>query len=139
MGFVSKILEAPPKHVGVTSFMAKSSYFDVQSVSDDGSYELVTEEKQDYEMDPSGSFRIGIDYRANMILCEHRGRDGSSHRMKSDSANSLLHEIISCGYISLLDHAAYLGSELTKAEYSLKIGHNYNQDAPWHTELSLDL
>ncbi len=139
MGYVSKILEVPPKEVGITSFMAKSSFFDVQSVSENESYELVTKKDWEYELDPSGSFRIGIDYRTSMILCEHKGRDGSIHRLKSDSANAILQEILSLGYVSLLDHAAYLGSELTHAELSLKVCHNYNQDAPWDTELTLDL
>lgn len=139
MGFVSNVLEAPPKHIGITSFVAKSSFFDVQSVSNDESYELVTEKNWDYALDQSGSFRIGIDYRTNMILCEHKGRDGSIHRLKSGTASVLLHEIISRGYVSLLDHAAYLGSELTQAEIALKTSHNYNQDESWSTELTIDL
>ncbi len=139
MGFVSSISKAPPKEIGITSFSAKSSFFDVQSVSDNESYELVTEKKQEYELDPSGSFRIGIDYRTGMILCEHKERDGSVHRLKSTSANAILKTIHSRGYVSFLNHAAYLGSELTRAELSLKLGHNYNQDGPWDTELSLDL
>ncbi|MDF1539818.1 MAG: dihydropteroate synthase [Candidatus Thorarchaeota archaeon] len=139
MGYVSNILGAPPKEVGITSFVAKSSFFDVQSVSENESYELVIRKDWEYELDPSGSFRIGVDYRTGMILCEHKWRDGSIHRLKSDSANTMLQEILSLGYISLLDHAAYLGSELTQAELSLKVGHNYNQDATWDTELTLDL
>lgn len=139
MSFVSKVLEAPPKHVSITSFVAKSSFYDVQSVSKEESYELVTESEQEYELDKCGSFRIGIDYQTNMILCEHKGRDGELHRLKSGSANVLLHEIVSRGYVSLLGHVGYLGSELTRAEISLRIGHNYTQDEPWNTELTLDL
>ncbi|MFW9847667.1 MAG: dihydropteroate synthase-like protein [Candidatus Thorarchaeota archaeon] len=139
MGFASSISKAPPKEIGITSFSAKSSFFEVQSVSDDESYELVTDEKQDYDLDPSGSFRIGIDYRTRMILCEHKGRDGSVHRLKSKSASAILQTIHTRGYVSFLNHAAYLGSELTRAELSLKVGHNYNQDGPWDSELTLDL
>ncbi len=106
MGFVSHVLESPPKEVGIASFVAKSSYFDVQSVSNDESYALVSGTDMDYELDAYGSFRIGVDYNTGMILCEHKGRDGSIHRFKSNTAKAIVQEILSRGFVSLLDHAA---------------------------------
>jgi dihydropteroate synthase len=38
--------------------------------------------------------------------------------------------IIKKGLVSRVEHAAYLGAELQKAEISLKLGKNYLQDFP---------
>ncbi|VVB65348.1 Uncharacterised protein [Candidatus Gugararchaeum adminiculabundum] len=45
------------------------------------------------------------------------------------SAKNLGYTIIDAGLASRLDHAAYLGRELQKAEYCLKNGKKYVQDS----------
>ena len=44
-------------------------------------------------------------------------------------AESVLAEVLGRGLVSRLDHAAYLGRELAKAEAALKSGKGYVQDA----------
>jgi dihydropteroate synthase len=46
------------------------------------------------------------------------------------TADVIYSKIIELGLVSFLDHAAYLGSELTKAEIALRTGKEYIQDQP---------
>ncbi|MGY5853930.1 MAG: dihydropteroate synthase-like protein [Candidatus Thorarchaeota archaeon] len=131
MGFAAKIADAPPRELGFSSFVAKSCAFDPQTIQTDNSYEIASEELREYEFDPKGCFRIAIDYTSDRILCEQKGPDGAVTRLAAQNASSLLHAILSRELVSNLDHAAYLGCELTKAEISLKFGRNYIQDASW--------
>lgn len=47
---------------------------------------------------------------------------------KGDTPEDLYYKIIADGWITNLQHAAYLGSELRKAYIALKEGKKYNQD-----------
>jgi dihydropteroate synthase len=40
----------------------------------------------------------------------------------------VLYTILSHGEVSLLDHAAYLGKELYKAELAIRFGRSFEQD-----------
>ncbi|HDR72388.1 MAG TPA: dihydropteroate synthase-like protein [Methanoculleus sp.] len=73
------------------------------------------------EYDPKGNVRIGIE--DGMIVAVH---DAVAIRGAcwEDVFSTLLRE----GRLSLLDHAAYLGKELYKAELSLRFGRSYDQD-----------
>ncbi|MFQ5977915.1 MAG: dihydropteroate synthase-like protein [Candidatus Heimdallarchaeota archaeon] len=133
MAFVAKIAESAPKDVGFTSFAAKSSRFDVQPVREVESFQFVSENDPKTQLDPKGCFKIGIDHQNGRILCEHRFQGKRTSILASDKANALLQKILAKGLVSRLDHAAYVGSELTKAEISLILGHNYQQDMPWDT------
>jgi dihydropteroate synthase len=44
------------------------------------------------------------------------------------TAKAVYDEILRRGFISRMEHATYLGSELEKAEIALKIGKTYVQD-----------
>ena len=48
--------------------------------------------------------------------------------IEGTEAASIYYTIIEFGFISKLDHAAYLGKELTKAEYFLKYDIPFIQD-----------
>ena len=71
--------------------------------------------------DPRGNFRIGVE--DGMIVAvrgEHSLRgtnwyDGFSASLAEDG-------------VSLLDHAAYLGKELYKAELAIRFGRSFEQD-----------
>lgn len=83
--------------------------------------------------DPRGNFHICIE--DDMIVVEHgmtvEGKSGI--QFKGQTAREIYLSIINKQLISLLEHAAYLGSELKKAEFALKLGLEYRQDQ----ELSL--
>ena len=131
MAFAAKLLNNPPKEIGFSSFYAKSLAFNPISASDIDQFELIRETTIEYTLDPEGYFKIEVDHQYHRILCIHMKRGKVMRRIKSSSAKALLNEIISSGSISKLDHAAYLGSELSKAEIALILGHDYQQDIPW--------
>ena len=74
--------------------------------------------------DPLGCIRIGIE--GDCIVAVHRGR-AVRGRHWEDVFDTLLQE----GSLSRLDHAAYLGKELFKAELALRLGRSFEQDGPF--------
>lgn len=73
------------------------------------------------EYDPYGNVRIGI--AGGKIVAEHDGTAFTGERWDEVFYALLQHESV-----SLLDHAAYLGKELYKAELSLRFGRSFEQD-----------
>jgi dihydropteroate synthase len=55
--------------------------------------------------------------------------------IKGKTAESVYRKVIELGVLKRPDHAAYLGSELSKAEIALKIGKSYVQDDSLFNEL----
>ncbi len=74
--------------------------------------------------DPCGNFRIGLD--GDEIVAEIHGR-----AVRGRSWADIFYTILSEGDVSRLDHAAYLGKELYKAELALKFGRSFEQDGPF--------
>ena len=75
------------------------------------------------EMDPAGSFRIGV--AKGKIVVIH---DAVS--LMGTSARGLLAEIFDRGLVTRLDHAGYLGLELERAQIAIRLGRSYSQDEP---------
>jgi tetrahydromethanopterin S-methyltransferase subunit A len=80
--------------------------------------------------DPAGYFVIYVDRERMLLSLEHYRNDGLLDTVIEGSiAGELFTPAIERGLISRLDHAAYLGRELAKAEHSLSTGEPYVQDA----------
>ncbi len=80
--------------------------------------------------DPAGYFIIYVDRGREMLSLEHYLNDGVLDMViEGGSAAELYTPAIDRGLISRLDHAAYLGRELARAEESLHSGKPYVQDA----------
>jgi dihydropteroate synthase len=71
--------------------------------------------------DPRGNFRIGIE--GEEIVAVINGR-----AVRGRTWDAVFSTILENGDLSLLDHAAYLGKELFKAELSIRFGRSYEQD-----------
>ncbi len=71
--------------------------------------------------DPCGNFRIGIENERIVAVI-----DGKAFRGKSWA--EVFAAIQNAGDVSLLDHAAYLGRELYKAELAIRFGRSFEQD-----------
>ena len=83
------------------------------------------------EHDPQGFFVVLVDRAGARLVVEHYGEDGAlAHRIAADGAESMCSALIEWGLVSRLDHAAYLGRELAKAEYALHHRATYRQDEP---------
>jgi len=81
-------------------------------------------------MDQKGSFKIAVDRENFQIVVYHypRSLNEVDVIICGKEASKIVKKIIDLGLISRLDHAAYLGRELQKAEIALKIGRGYIQD-----------
>jgi hypothetical protein len=110
-----------PKDAGVDVFVIKEKRKrkepapHYESVSDvEGVLENLT-------YDPMGSFRIGIE--GDRIVAVRKG-----HAIRGKTAEEVFSAILVEGGVSLLDHAAYLGRELYKAELAVRFGRSFEQD-----------
>jgi dihydropteroate synthase-like protein len=74
--------------------------------------------------DPRGNFRIGIENGEIFAIINGRAIRGKQWV-------DIFHTILQLGDVSLLDHAAYLGAELFKAELALRLGRSFEQDGPF--------
>ena len=80
--------------------------------------------------DPAGYFVIYVDRRAGMLSLEHFHNTGVLNLVvEGSTAAELYITAIERDLVTRLDHAAYLGRELARAEESLHTGHPYVQDA----------
>lgn len=79
--------------------------------------------------DPSGYCVIGVDRTRRVLWLEHYRNDGALDAViEGRVAAELYLPAIERGLVSRLDHAAYLGRELARAEQALWTGETYVQD-----------
>jgi tetrahydromethanopterin S-methyltransferase subunit A len=77
--------------------------------------------------DKTGHFVIRLEEQS--IVVEHRNaKDERLRVIEGKTARDLCLTVIRNGWVSRLEHAAYLGRELARAEAALKNGHSYRQD-----------
>ncbi len=81
------------------------------------------------EMDKAGYFVIIPQLNKKTVVAEHYSYGNKLLRaIEGKDAQSIYSTIIQNGWVTQLSHAAYLGKELAKAEFSLKFGSKYTQD-----------
>jgi len=87
-------------------------------------------------LDPAGYFVVYPDRSHQRLTLEHYTNKGVLNRIfTAVSATALYARVIEAKLISRLDHAAYLGRELARAEQALQSGEDYIQDrAPGEPE-----
>jgi tetrahydromethanopterin S-methyltransferase subunit A len=79
--------------------------------------------------DPAGYFVVYVDRRRSLLALEHYQSSGLLDAViEGRTAGELYSPAVERGLVSRLDHAAYLGRELARAERSLKTGEAYVQD-----------
>lgn len=80
--------------------------------------------------DPAGYLIVCVDSRKRRLLLEHYRNEGVLDLViEGTTTAELCTAAIDRGLVSRLDHAAYLGKELARAEQSLRTGSPYVQDA----------
>lgn len=80
--------------------------------------------------DPAGYFVVFPDRKRQLLMLEHYRNDGVLDVViEGQVAAELYIPAIEKGLVSRLDHAAYLGKELARAERTLTTGEPYQQDA----------
>jgi tetrahydromethanopterin S-methyltransferase subunit A len=87
----------------------------------------VAPSSESIELDPAGYFVIGVE--GQMIVVEHYDyRERLLHVVEGEDARSVYWTLIDNGWVTRLDHAAYLGKELARAEHSQREGGEFVQD-----------
>lgn len=79
--------------------------------------------------DPAGYVVITPDRRRHLLVLEHYANNGVLTRVIEGATPTALYgTVIAEGLISRLDHAAYLGRELARAQHALATAEDYVQD-----------
>ena len=110
MMFLAKQRKSIPKDLGIDLLVFKDKKRRVDLAGED--YEELPHYKSEEEM--------------NVVV--HFIRTKAQAVIEGRSAKEVYEEIIRKGLVSRLEHAAYLGSELQKAEIALLTGKEYVQD-----------
>ncbi|HZU05857.1 MAG TPA: DUF4346 domain-containing protein [Chloroflexota bacterium] len=83
-----------------------------------------------WQPDPCGNFLIQIEGDRLVAVHATTASGPTGRRFVGRSAAEVYRAIIAAGLVSQLDHAAYLGAELARAEIALRAGWPYRQDQP---------
>ncbi|MCX8150944.1 MAG: dihydropteroate synthase-like protein [Candidatus Bathyarchaeota archaeon] len=135
MMFLSKKRRTVPKDLGVNLLVLKDKlkreeYYN-KEIEEDAEVVEAKEKTDPVSIDSGGVFKILVDRQAKRVIALHFNTaktDKPSRVIKGEDAESIYSTIIALGLVTRLDHAAYLGEELAKAEIALKTGKEYIQD-----------
>ncbi len=120
---VEELAETAPKAAG-TAFIPPANFEGKEAV------ERVIAEGTNpnrIKLDKAGYFVINIE--DDVLLVEHYSyKERLIRVIEGTDARSIYLTLVRNGWISKLDHAAYIGKELTKAELSIKYGFEFVQD-----------
>ena len=134
MMFLAKHRKSIPKDLGINlvAFKDKHKRNDIILNELDGIPEFRREEPLKFIRDKAGSFKINVDYRTTVadsrITATHFKKNKADLVIIGHSAKEIYEEIIKKELVTRMEHAAYLGSELQKAEIAMITGKEYVQD-----------
>lgn len=87
------------------------------------------------QLDPIGYFVVYVDRRSSKVRAEHFENNGLLNGVvEGTEAAAIYMTLIQNGWVSRLDHAAYLGKELARAQDCLGSGKTYVQDKAQENE-----
>ena len=90
---------------------------------------IAAQEPERLVLDPAGFFVIYPDTARRHLVVEHYTNSGVLDAVIEGKATTAIYStIVERGLVTRLDHAAYLGRELARAEYSIEAGLPYTQD-----------
>lgn len=129
MAFLASKKDKPLKDLGLNLLKSKSKTEHVEpSIEKVEVIEAGTADEF-YTSDPEGYFKIWVNHEeGKLYLSFNSSRSDRVLVFRGVSAEALGKKIISLGLISRLDHALYVGRELSKAETCLLLGKSYSQD-----------
>jgi dihydropteroate synthase-like protein len=137
MMFLAKKRGSVPKDLGIDLLVLKDKRKHEETydkeMEADAQVTMANEEIEPAVADQQGVFRIMVDRNAETIAALHFATPEAqkpSNIVKGETAEAVYAKIVEIGLVTRLDHAAYLGSELAKAEAALKTGKEYIQDSP---------
>ena len=90
-----------------------------------------SEEDKPVVSDVKGNFKFAVDRVNDAIVALHFAASQAEKPtviVKGETAEAVYVKIVEMGLVTRLEHAAYVGSELAKAEIALRTGKEYTQD-----------
>ncbi len=136
MMFLSKRRDTVPKDLGLNLLILKDKRKREEPYNKEVEAEtkiITAERRKTTAVDPRGCFKIMINRENKTLVAIHFSttrRDKPNLIVKGKNAEEVYNKIIEMDLVTRLDHAAYLGSELEKAEIALSVGKEYIQDNP---------
>ena len=134
MMFLAKNRKSIPKDLGINMVVFKDKHKrnDVIVNELDGVPEIKQEKPLKFIRDKAGSFKITVDYGTTVsesrIIATHFKKNNADLVITGHTAKEIYEEIITKELVTRMEHAAYLGSELKKAEIAMVTGKDYVQD-----------
>lgn len=135
MMYLAKKRGSVPKDLGVELLVLKDKRsreepYNAQMESE-AKVTWATVEVEPAILDSESMFKIAVDRNEQVIVAMQftsATMDKPVNIIKGKTAETVYSTIVHLGLVSQLDHAAYLGNELQKAEVALKTGKEYLQD-----------
>lgn len=123
---LSRIRESAPKDLGLDLLCIKEKRRRQNRPLPENT--IKAKPKKNWRVDPAGPVRIWIvpdliQGAGGLIVAEHE-----KAAVAGKSAREVMDTLLELKLVSRLDHAAYLGRELEKAELALKFSRSYAQD-----------
>jgi dihydropteroate synthase-like protein len=134
MMFLAKHRKSIPKDLGINlvAFKDKHKRNDIILNELDGVEQTRQNKPMKFIRDKAGSFKINVDYGTTVenskITATHFKKNKPDLVIVGHSAKEIYEEIITKGLVTRMEHAAYLGAELKKAEIAMITGKEYVQD-----------
>jgi dihydropteroate synthase-like protein len=133
MMFLARRRETVPKDLGIDLLILKEKrwFEEPYDKSIEEKVEFVEAESDvEFDGDRAGWFKIEVDRDRRLIVAIHfpDGEKEPDIAIRGKDAREVYQTIIRRGFVSKLDHAAYLGKELEKADLALCLGRSYVQD-----------
>ncbi|WP_371803512.1 DUF561 domain-containing protein [Candidatus Lokiarchaeum ossiferum] len=132
LAFLAKKLDQPPINLGVDAFSFKFKGLYPEFMENRKSFIEIPPLQTDAIMDPNGFFKIYLDELEKKIIVSHHifnnNQITGTDVFSGVNAEAICKEMIKQNLISRLDHAAYLGRELARAELALQKGSKYIQE-----------
>ena len=135
MMFLAKKRGSVPKDLGIDLLILKDKRVHEEPYDkklEAGAKVVDASEKSEPSvLDSEGMFKISIDRVEGTLVAVHclsLDMTKPVNVIKGKTADNVYAKILEMGLVSRLDHAAYLGSELAKAEIALRTGKEYIQD-----------
>jgi hypothetical protein len=113
-----------PKDLGLSLFCIKEKRKRIPPPLEYETVIMADKMPEKIRYDPLGNLRIGIE--GEYIVAVH-----NKTAFKGKCWEDVFYAILKNERVSLMDHAAYLGKELYKAELSLKFKRSFDQDGPF--------
>lgn len=126
---LARLRKSVPKDLGLDLLLLKDKrmFSDVYDRKIEKELEVIRARPvAEFKFDVREVFKIFVD-RSEIIAVLYT-REGPKIVVKGKTAEEVCHEIIRRGLISEMEHSAYLGRELQKAEIALRTGKGYLQD-----------